>query len=165
MADDAPFLPGLSPVAGKPVQVTFDAGRLSSDGGVLGAGRDRASARDRRASGALPRGSSSHVAPLRHHARSTPAPPSLGAGPPRGRAQVRHPALDRGHGAEQQRLSAERPSARERHQHQPLDEHCAGIVNNCHASVRLQPTSDIENSGTRCSSEQAASSGSSTKKS
>jgi Transposase DDE domain group 1 len=35
MADDAPFLPGLSPVAGKPVQVTFDAGRLSSDGGVL----------------------------------------------------------------------------------------------------------------------------------
>jgi hypothetical protein len=35
MADDAPFLPGLSPLAGKPVQVTFDAGRLSSDGGVL----------------------------------------------------------------------------------------------------------------------------------
>ena len=35
MADDAPFLPGLSPVAGKPVQVTFDAGRLTSDGGVL----------------------------------------------------------------------------------------------------------------------------------
>jgi hypothetical protein len=35
MADDAPFLPGLSPVAGKLVQVTFDAGRLSSDGGVL----------------------------------------------------------------------------------------------------------------------------------
>jgi hypothetical protein len=35
MADDARFLPGLSPVAGKPVQVTFDAGRLSSDGGVL----------------------------------------------------------------------------------------------------------------------------------
>lgn len=35
MADDAPFLPGLSPVAGKPVQVTFDAGRLSSDGGIL----------------------------------------------------------------------------------------------------------------------------------
>ncbi len=35
MADDAGFLPGLSPVAGKPVQVTFDAGRLSSDGGVL----------------------------------------------------------------------------------------------------------------------------------
>src|SRR5918995_1555907 len=29
MADDAPFLPGLSPVAGKPVQVTFDAGRLA----------------------------------------------------------------------------------------------------------------------------------------
>ena len=35
MADDAPFLPGLSPVAGKPVRVTFDAGRLTSDGGVL----------------------------------------------------------------------------------------------------------------------------------
>jgi Transposase DDE domain group 1 len=35
MADDAPFLPGLSPIAGKPVRVTFDAGRLSSDGGVL----------------------------------------------------------------------------------------------------------------------------------
>ena len=35
MADDAPFLPGLSPVAGMPVQVTFDAGRLTSDGGVL----------------------------------------------------------------------------------------------------------------------------------
>jgi hypothetical protein len=35
MADDAPFLPGLSPVDGKPVQVTFGAGRLTSDGGVL----------------------------------------------------------------------------------------------------------------------------------
>ena len=35
MADDALFLPGLSPVAGKPVQVTFDGGRLTSDGGVL----------------------------------------------------------------------------------------------------------------------------------
>jgi hypothetical protein len=45
VADDAPFWPGLSPVAskrvqvtfvaGKPVQVTFDAGRLTSDGGVL----------------------------------------------------------------------------------------------------------------------------------
>jgi hypothetical protein len=35
MADDAPFLPSLSPVAGKPVQVTFDAGRLTSDSGVL----------------------------------------------------------------------------------------------------------------------------------
>jgi hypothetical protein len=35
MADDAPFLPGLSPIAGTPVQVTFDAGRLTSDGGVL----------------------------------------------------------------------------------------------------------------------------------
>jgi hypothetical protein len=27
--------PGLSPLAGKPVQVTFDAGRLTSDGGIL----------------------------------------------------------------------------------------------------------------------------------
>jgi hypothetical protein len=35
MVDDAPFLPGLSPVAGKPVQVTFDGGCLTSDGGVL----------------------------------------------------------------------------------------------------------------------------------
>src|ERR687897_739300 len=35
MADDAPFLPGMSPVGGKPVQVTFDAGRLTSDGGIL----------------------------------------------------------------------------------------------------------------------------------
>jgi hypothetical protein len=35
MADDAPFLSGLSPVVGKAVQVTFDAGRLTSDGGVL----------------------------------------------------------------------------------------------------------------------------------
>ena len=35
MADDAPFLLGLSPVGGKPVQVTFDAGRLTSDGGIL----------------------------------------------------------------------------------------------------------------------------------
>ena len=35
MADDAPFLPGLSPIAGKPVHVTFDAGRLTSDGGIL----------------------------------------------------------------------------------------------------------------------------------
>ena len=35
MADDAPFLPGLPAVAGKPVHITFDAGRLTSDGGVL----------------------------------------------------------------------------------------------------------------------------------
>jgi hypothetical protein len=35
MADDAPFLPGLSPVAGKPVHISFDAGLLTSDGGVL----------------------------------------------------------------------------------------------------------------------------------
>ena len=35
MAKDAPFLPGLSPVAGKPVHVAFDGGRLTSDAGVL----------------------------------------------------------------------------------------------------------------------------------
>jgi len=35
MADDAPFLPGLSPVSGKPVHLAFDGGRLTSDGGVL----------------------------------------------------------------------------------------------------------------------------------
>ena len=31
-----PSLPGLSPVAGKPVVARFDGGRLSSDAGVLG---------------------------------------------------------------------------------------------------------------------------------
>jgi DDE family transposase len=35
MADDAPFLPGLSPIASKPVHISFDAGRLTSDGGIL----------------------------------------------------------------------------------------------------------------------------------
>ena len=30
-----PILPGLSPVEGKPLTATFDAGRLSSDGGVI----------------------------------------------------------------------------------------------------------------------------------
>jgi hypothetical protein len=30
-----PILPGLSPVAGKPLTATFDSGRLSSDGGVI----------------------------------------------------------------------------------------------------------------------------------
>ena len=30
-----PILPGLSPVAGKPLTATFDAGRLSSDGGLI----------------------------------------------------------------------------------------------------------------------------------
>jgi hypothetical protein len=35
MAENAPFLSGLSPVAGKPVHVAFDGGRLTSDGGVL----------------------------------------------------------------------------------------------------------------------------------
>jgi hypothetical protein len=35
MAEDAPFLPGLSPVAGKPVHIAFDGGRLTSDGGIL----------------------------------------------------------------------------------------------------------------------------------
>jgi len=35
MTDNAPFLPGLSPVSGKPVHVAFDGGRLTSDAGVL----------------------------------------------------------------------------------------------------------------------------------
>ena len=35
MAENAPFLPGLSPVRGKPVHLTFDGGRLTSDAGVL----------------------------------------------------------------------------------------------------------------------------------
>ena len=35
MAEDAPLLPGLSPVVGKPVHVAFDGGRLTSDAGVL----------------------------------------------------------------------------------------------------------------------------------
>jgi hypothetical protein len=35
MAENAPFLPGLSPVSGKPVHLAFDGGRLTSDGAVL----------------------------------------------------------------------------------------------------------------------------------
>ena len=35
MAANAPLLPGLSPVGGKPVHVAFDGGRLTSDAGVL----------------------------------------------------------------------------------------------------------------------------------
>jgi hypothetical protein len=35
MADDAPFLPGLSPVDGRPVHLAFDGGRLTSDAGVV----------------------------------------------------------------------------------------------------------------------------------
>ena len=35
MAENAPLLPGLSPVGGKPVHVAFDGGRLTSDAGVL----------------------------------------------------------------------------------------------------------------------------------
>jgi len=35
MAENALFLPGLSPVSGKPVHLAFDGGRLTSDGGVL----------------------------------------------------------------------------------------------------------------------------------
>src|SRR3954447_9296716 len=34
MAENAPFLPGLSPARGKPVHLTFDGGRLTSDAGV-----------------------------------------------------------------------------------------------------------------------------------
>ena len=35
MNESIPFLPGLSPVAGKKLCARFDGGRLSSDGGVL----------------------------------------------------------------------------------------------------------------------------------
>src|SRR3954453_14138378 len=35
MADRAPFLAGLSPVGGKPVQLAFEGGRLTSDAGGL----------------------------------------------------------------------------------------------------------------------------------
>jgi hypothetical protein len=35
MTDATPLLPGLSPVAGKSLTAKFDAGRLSSDGGVI----------------------------------------------------------------------------------------------------------------------------------
>ena len=35
MRESTPFLPGLSPVAGKPLTATFDGGHLSSDGGVI----------------------------------------------------------------------------------------------------------------------------------
>jgi len=35
MAENALFLPGLSPVGGKPVHLTFDGGRLTSDAGML----------------------------------------------------------------------------------------------------------------------------------
>ena len=35
MPQATPFLPGLSPVAGKPITATFDAGLMSSDGGVI----------------------------------------------------------------------------------------------------------------------------------
>ena len=43
-----PFLPGLSPVGGKSLTATFDAGSLSSDGGLVVLARGRASARFRR---------------------------------------------------------------------------------------------------------------------
>jgi hypothetical protein len=35
MAENAPFLRGLSPVSGKPVHLAFDGGRLTSDAGVV----------------------------------------------------------------------------------------------------------------------------------
>jgi hypothetical protein len=35
MVDATPFLPGLSPVQGKPVVARFDGGLLSSEGGLL----------------------------------------------------------------------------------------------------------------------------------
>ena len=53
MKEHAPFLPGLSPVGGKPVHVTFDGGRLTSGRRGAAAGRDRAPARPGRTVGAL----------------------------------------------------------------------------------------------------------------
>ena len=35
MTQNTPFLPGLSPVEGKPLTAVFDGGRMSSDGGVI----------------------------------------------------------------------------------------------------------------------------------
>ena len=35
MSDDNVVLPGLPPVCGKPIQLAFDGGRLTSDAGVL----------------------------------------------------------------------------------------------------------------------------------
>ena len=35
MVDSTPILPGLSPVCSKPLDVRFDGGVLSSDGGLL----------------------------------------------------------------------------------------------------------------------------------
>ena len=35
MDDRSEFLPGLSPVGGKPVQAAFDGGLLTSDAGIL----------------------------------------------------------------------------------------------------------------------------------
>lgn len=35
MVEVTPFLPGLSPVCGKALQVRFDGGSVSSDGGLL----------------------------------------------------------------------------------------------------------------------------------
>jgi len=53
MTEDRLFLPGLSPVDGRPVQVAFDGGLQSSDGGVLLAREIDGEARDRRPAGGL----------------------------------------------------------------------------------------------------------------
>ena len=74
MADDAPFLPGLSPVAGKPVHVTFDGGRLTSDAGVLVLAEIERTARHRRAPGALPRGPARAGAGAARARRDDPLP-------------------------------------------------------------------------------------------
>lgn len=55
MTNTTGFLPGLSPVCGKPVVAKFDAGRLSSDGGVLLLGEiDRRLGISERLAGCLP---------------------------------------------------------------------------------------------------------------
>lgn len=53
MTEDSLFLPGLSPVDGKPVRVAFDSGLRSSDGGVLLLREIDGEARDRRPAGGL----------------------------------------------------------------------------------------------------------------
>ena len=108
MADDAPFLPGLSPVGGKPVHISFDGGRLTSDGGRAGAGRDRASARHRRAAGALPGGPADARAGPARPRRDDPLPRPADRGRLRGCQRLRCPARRSG------LQDGRRPAARER---------------------------------------------------
>ena len=108
MADDAPFLPGLSPVAGKPVQVTFDAGRLTSDGGVLVLAEIERQPRDRRAPGPLPRGPAGARAGPARARRDDPLPGAADRGRLRGCQRLRCAARRSG------LQDGGRPAARER---------------------------------------------------